>query len=197
MGISMGNDLKTSEAIDVALWPHELRVSDPAFHPFWLRWLNTFINVSTNILKYIAIGCFIILLADVFTGVVFRYVFNSPLTWSESLALWFLIWLSFAGAPYPLNEGTHFVVEYFVKVLPRRIQIWVAILIYILILGFCIVILKAGIWLTIENIQQISPAIYVPYAIPYSSIPIGFFIISLIIIRDLIELLLNFFYKMD
>ena len=39
---------------------------------------------------------------------------------------------------------------------------------------------------------QIAPVLGVPYAIPYASVPIGFFLMSLILVRDLVELGLNF-----
>jgi TRAP-type C4-dicarboxylate transport system permease small subunit len=177
---------------DVPLWPHDLRVRAQAFHPRWLTWLNRFIEIATGGLKYVAVACLALLLLDVSASVVLRYVFNSPLTWSETVALWFLIWMTFAGAPYPLAQGTHYTVETFPKSLSRPAQIGLALVATALSLVFCLVVLWYGVSLTITNLRQMAPVLNLPYAVPYASIPLGFFLMGLILVRDLVELGLNF-----
>lgn len=195
----MIDDAKADEAVEfldeIPLWPHALRLTDPALQPLWLRWLNIFIMVSAKVLNQVAVMCFFIMLAIAFIGVVFRYVVNSPITWSDSLALWLLIWLSFLGAPYPLDQGTHYIVEWLVTKFPLRMQIWTAIVVNIMVLSFCVAIFWTSIWLCLINIRQTASPIELPYAIPYSAIPIGFFVICLIVIRDSAELLLNLYRR--
>lgn len=180
------------EAADLPLWPYALKISDPALQPLWLRWLNIVLQVASAVSQYITVVCFAVVLAIVFIGVFFRYVLNSPLTWAESLAMWFLIWMSFAGAPFPLQRGTHFMVEAFVKGVPRSAQLAVAIVTNLLVLAFCVILFWTGVSLTIQNLKATAPALDMPYAIPYASIPFGFSLMSLIVVRDLAELLLNF-----
>jgi TRAP-type C4-dicarboxylate transport system permease small subunit len=177
---------------DVPLWPHDLRVRERRHHPAWLVALNRFIDVTTSALKYVAVACLALLLLDVAASVVLRYVFNSPLTWSETIALWFLIVMTFAGAPYPLAQGTHYTVEAFPRSLSRSAQIVLALVATTLSLLFCLVVLWYGVSLTTMNLRQIAPVLGVPYAIPYASIPLGFSLMSLILARDLVELALNF-----
>jgi TRAP-type C4-dicarboxylate transport system permease small subunit len=177
---------------DVPLWPHDLRVRDRRHHPAWLVGLNRFVDVTTSGLKYVAVACLALLLLDVAASVVLRYVFNSPLTWSETIALWFLIWMTFAGAPHPLAQGTHYTVETFPKSLSRSAQIVLALVATALSLLFCLVVLWYGVSLTITNLRQMAPVLNLPYAVPYASIPLGFFLMGLILVRDLVELGLNF-----
>lgn len=43
----------------------------------------------------------------VFLGVVFRYVFNMPLAWGEEVPKYFMVWMTFIGAPVVIRHGGH------------------------------------------------------------------------------------------
>lgn len=43
----------------------------------------------------------------VFLGVVFRYVLNMPLAWGEEVPKYFMVWMTFIGAPVVLRHGAH------------------------------------------------------------------------------------------
>ena len=49
----------------------------------------------------------------VFIQVVMRYVFSNSLSWSEELARFIFLWLSWIGASYAVKERSHFRVEMF------------------------------------------------------------------------------------
>ena len=53
------------------------------------------------------------------SGVVARYVFNAPLTWSDELASILFLWLAMLGAVIALRRGEHMRLTTLVKLLPR------------------------------------------------------------------------------
>ena len=53
-------------------------------------------------------------------GVISRYVFNAPLTWSDELASILFLWLAMLGAVIALRRGEHMRLSTLVNRLPRR-----------------------------------------------------------------------------
>jgi tripartite ATP-independent transporter DctM subunit len=58
-------------------------------------------------------------------GVISRYVFNSPLTWTDELASTLFIWLAMLGAVIALRRGEHMRLTAFVNMLPPTWRPWV------------------------------------------------------------------------
>ena len=94
----------------------------------------------------------------VFLQVLFRYVFNLPLFWTEETARYCLIWASMLGAGYGLPESLY-------RATVRLAQIGV--------LAIIVVILWGGIELVSITQHQTSPALRIPMAYPYLAMPTG------------------------
>jgi len=67
--------------------------------------------------------------------VVMRFLFQSPLTWSQELTLFLLIYLCYFSADVVYYRNEHISVEYFVELWPPRVQKAVSIFINLLIGG--------------------------------------------------------------
>jgi TRAP-type C4-dicarboxylate transport system permease small subunit len=109
----------------------------------------------------------------VFLEVVFRYVLNLPLFWTEEFARYCLVWSSLLGAAVAFRRGEHIAVAFFVEHLPerpRRFFAGVALLFIALILA---VMTFGGVQLVAVTRAQISPALRIPMAIPYLALPFG------------------------
>src|SRR5580693_3302412 len=57
-------------------------------------------------------------------GVVSRYVFNSPLTWSDELASTLFLWLAMLGSVIALRRGEHMRLAFLVGLAPPRWRHW-------------------------------------------------------------------------
>ena len=172
------------------LWPF-LVVGSDAQQPLWFRRCDTALLFLLLIARAVAVTCFVLVFAVVVAGVLYRYGLNDPLTWSETIALWALIWMVFVGAPVPLASSSHYAVEALVRKLPDVAQIWLALVLAILALGFCLVVARQGLWLAVQNMHQIAPAPQVPYAISYAAIPVGFSLMSLVLVRHIVAIALR------
>jgi len=54
--------------------------------------------------------------------VVFRYFFHSPLSWSEELARFSMIWITFFGASIAFKENSLSRVDLVVEMMPKTIK---------------------------------------------------------------------------
>jgi len=59
------------------------------------------------------------------SGVISRYVFDSPLTWTDELASTLFLWLAMLGAVIALRRGEHMRLTTVVKMLPEKWRPWV------------------------------------------------------------------------
>ena len=130
-------------------------------------------NFLNRICRVILVLTLIAMTVATFLQVLFRYVIHLPLFWTEEFARYCLIWSSLMGAGVAMKRGQHIAVTILVERLPaglRRVSSLIATLSILLLLA---VMLWGGIELVIVTRFQISPALRIPMAIPYSAIPIG------------------------
>lgn len=97
---------------------------------------NLLRTINNKIYK-IESGIIIILLGTITlvmtAQVVMRFLFQSPLTWSQELTLFLLIYLCYFSADVVYYRNEHISVEYFVELLPPLAQKAVSIFINLLI----------------------------------------------------------------
>jgi TRAP-type C4-dicarboxylate transport system permease small subunit len=65
------------------------------------------------------VALFVAILVIMVCQVAFRYVLNSPLTWTEELARYLYIWACYLGAPVALRRGNHVTIVVVSDRLPR------------------------------------------------------------------------------
>ena len=71
-----------------------------------------------NFEEYFCVWTMAIMTLLVFVQVVMRYVFSNSLSWSEEMARFIFLWLSWIGASYAVKERSHFRVEMFANMIP-------------------------------------------------------------------------------
>ncbi|MEO8133837.1 MAG: TRAP transporter small permease [Betaproteobacteria bacterium] len=107
----------------------------------------------------------------VFLQVLSRYLFNTPLGWSEEVARFAFVWLSFLGAAILIRTDGHIRVTLLVDALPNAGWIMARALQYagaLLCIGIFVV---GGLGLTKKEWSQIAPATDLPMGYVYVVIP--------------------------
>ncbi len=105
--------------------------------------------------------------------VFFRYALNHSIFWSEELARFLLVWLTFLGASVVYRRGAHASVDFIYRRLEPRGRRAVNILVHLLSLAFFAVMIVYG-WRFAYFVRlQVSPALYLPKWIPYAIIPLS------------------------
>ena len=72
-----------------------------------------------NLEEYFVVATMALMTLLVFVQVIMRYVFSSSLSWSEELARFIFLWVSWVGASYAVKERAHFRVEMFANLRSR------------------------------------------------------------------------------
>lgn len=133
-------------------------------------------KLDDSVHKFLYVFLFLIgasMTTIVFLGVLFRYVIKAPLPWAEEASRYLMVWGASLGAAIAYREGAHVAVTVAVEKLPQRLA-RPTILAGRLAVGFFAIV--AGLWglILIARFKgQTSPAMGIPMAIPYFSIPVG------------------------
>lgn len=138
--------------------------------------------------------CFALLLAMtlvMFVGVIFRYVFNASLSWSEELSRYLFIWFIFLSMSYAVTQKAHIRVESLNRIIPKKIRPYINIIGKIIWLGFGVFVTYLGIKYALTMNTSVSAAMKIPMSIVYLGIPLGYFLMSLRLLFQIVESIKN------
>jgi TRAP-type transport system small permease protein len=138
-------------------------------------------------IQTLLIGCTAMLVLVVFAQVVFRYVLQLPLTWSEELARYLLIYMTFLGSALLIGEKGHISVDVFVQKFSPSIQRWLHVWISILLLVGSLILLVFGTKLVIGSGASLTTAMQIPFGCVYFALPLTGLLSSLYLIDDLVR----------
>lgn len=93
----------------------------------------------------------------VLLGVFFRYVVRQPLSWSEEVARYLMIWAASLAVSIGIMKKEHLGITFFVSRFPTSMQKYIAVLVNICVLWFLWVLTKFGYLMAIEGKAQLSP----------------------------------------
>jgi len=122
--------------------------------------------------------------------VVLRYIFNSPTEWTLDLSVYLTIWFAYGSMAYVQKEGRHVSVDVFIIHLSPRVRAIWDIVIAILYLFFSCMLLYYGTEFTIQSIKmhEYSREMWRVIIWPVKlAIPIGGFLLVLILLKELID----------
>ncbi|MDR3231882.1 MAG: TRAP transporter small permease [Synergistaceae bacterium] len=144
-----------------------------------------------NFEEYFVVWTMALMTLLVFCQVVMRYVFRNSLSWSEELARFIFMWLSWIGASYAVKERSHFRVEMFANLMKGRRRIRFELLILVIWFAFAAIMTWLGTRLTIFLMEkrQISPAMEIPMSWVYASVPAGCGLMAVRLIVEIVKIL--------
>jgi TRAP-type C4-dicarboxylate transport system permease small subunit len=130
--------------------------------PAIFYWLH--ITVAT-----IVAALLVLAVTDMLLGVLLRYVvskisefLNLPgvdFFWVEEVGEFALAWMTMLGAALGIAHGTHFKLQVVTHLFPERLQLAVARLSGLLIVGFGVIAATFGMKVAILNSQSVSPGL--------------------------------------
>lgn len=108
-----------------------------------------------------------------FAGVVSRYWFRRPLTWSDELASILFLWLAMLGAVIAYSRTEHMRMSALVDGAGPRVRAILEALALAVGLGFLILVLPPAIEYAHDEIAILTPALEVPNVWRASALPVG------------------------
>ncbi|MCP4671923.1 MAG: TRAP transporter small permease [Desulfobacula sp.] len=119
--------------------------------------------------------------------VFFRYVLNHSLFWSEELARFLLVWLTFLGASCAYYRNLNPGVDFFYAKFPLKFQKISAVLTHLCSMTLFIIMIVFGIKFAFFIRLQISPALQIPKWIILTIIPVSGIILTIHALNFLLE----------
>ena len=123
--------------------------------------------------------------AIVLFGVFNRFIFKIPISWTEEIAKYLLIWISMIGSAIAVRIGGHMGVGMFVSKLrqrPRTVVTWIN---QLAIVGFIVILIYLGMKVSIKELHTFGYTTRIPMFWPFLAIPVG----GLMILIQLLSIL--------
>ena len=146
-------------------------------------------RVVEKIVRWIVIVLMLVMTVTVSLQITFRYFLNIPLGWSEELARFSFVWVSFFGASALMRVREHINVTVFVDNFPPRLRAVCVVLANFCALIFAYYFLVGGIALATNEWSQLAPAMQIPMGWVYVAIPISAILMATWIVLQTIEAL--------
>jgi TRAP-type C4-dicarboxylate transport system permease small subunit len=131
--------------------------------------------------KFIVVILGLAMLISLSAGVLFRYVLDSPLTWSDETAIFSLVWLTFIGGSMGIKTQKSAAVSIFIDRFSGKIKnILFGIGLLAALIFVAYILYLSIIWLSSPTILiQKSNSMQLPMIIPYMSVPVSFFFLTI------------------
>lgn len=124
-------------------------------------------------LRWMIVAEMVALVVAVFTQVFSRYILNSSVPWTEEVARYILVYLTFTGGALAVYENTHLRVDVLLDACPPLIERGLRALSGILMAVTAILLIYYGARFTYLARGTISPAIDQPMAWVYAIMPLA------------------------
>jgi tripartite ATP-independent transporter DctM subunit len=169
----MGTPLTNNQ--DPAAWSGGIE-SDPASearlpaHRTALQCFDKWLGYAIDIPAALLVLAEIVVL---FSGVVSRYVFHSPLTWSDELASLLFLWLAMLGSVMSLRRGTHMRMTAFVDMASPQTRAFLDLLAIVAAAAFLMLVVEPAFEFASEEAVVITSSMEISNAWRASALPVG------------------------
>lgn len=138
------------------------------------------LSLSVNTVVEGSLGLMGMVMALVVAIQVFsRYALNHSLFWSEELARYLLVWLTFLGASAAYRRGVHPSIDMALYRLPSWVRRTCAVTVHLVSMAFFLVMVVWGCRFTWFVRLQITPAMSLPKWVVLSVIPLAGLVMTL------------------
>ncbi len=121
----------------------------------------------------LCVGLFGTIFVTMIAQILFRYVLNSPLVWTEELARYLYVWACWLGAAVALRRGSHIVVGLVADRLPPRLARAVALGGQALALVFLAQLAIQGVRLALRTHTVLAITLPIPWSAIYAAAPVA------------------------
>lgn len=120
---------------------------------------------------------------SVLAGVLFRYVFRSPIGWTEELSRYLMIWAASLAISIGVKHNEHIGITILIdSIRNRALKIVLLVFIDLLVLGFLVVMLRYSFQMVSEARFQVAQSFRASMVLPSLSVPVAMVLAGLQII---------------
>ena len=132
-------------------------------------------------LEYLCAGLLLIIVAVVFSNVVGRYFLRAPIRWSDEVAQFLFLWLSYLGALAALMGGRHYSFPNLIDLLPVKLRLAAKTVSDLMVLAMLAILVWCGVLLVDLLHHARSAAIDLPIYYVYAALPLVSFLMALVV----------------
>jgi TRAP-type transport system small permease protein len=152
--------------------------------------IDRFFKYLTSFLKVICLSLVLALAVLTFIKVIFRYVLNSPIVWSDEIIMLMLLTLTYFGAALAANDRSHINVDLmeslFNKIGYKALRYY-HLFIDIVFMSIISVVIVYGFKICIFSSDQVTDILNISYFWVYLILPISLIFILLMILKRIWE----------
>lgn len=140
-------------------------------------------NAARNVAGLLLVAMVVIVILQI----VFRYVLNDSLSWTEEVSKTMMAWTAFLVAPWAYRVGANVRIELFVDAFPDAMRRFMALALNLLVLWIVAVFLyeSFGFWQRGQAVRSDSLPIQVSWF--YTVVPVAFTLLLLVAVEQLIR----------
>jgi TRAP-type transport system small permease protein len=118
-----------------------------------------------------------------------RYVLDKPIPWSEEMARFALVWMTFMAAAFVMAEGRHITVDLLSPRLSIRGQMRLECLSHAIVAGTCLLLLFGSLRFVWYVGKVGSPSLGIPKSWWYGAVDVGLLLMALHSVVNLLQVL--------
>ena len=143
--------------------------------------------IAANALEIAAAAMLVAICAIVFAGVFFRYFLHIGLGWTEELARYLQIWMTFLGATVAVKRWAHFQLTIVDQVIPHRARRFTRVFAILVVMTLAAIMIKHGIDITRVTWNQSSPVLGWPIGYLYLMAPVSGVLMEIYALQHLLR----------
>ena len=150
--------------------------------------MNSKNKISLQPLELILCSLLVSIVIITFVQVLFRYVFQFSLAWTEELARYIFLWLAALSIAYAFKTKSHFALTFLVDRVQKRYRNVIYKPVNVLMLLFLSIFVWKSFEYTLSVIDQFGPGTGLSMSVPYSSSFFGGILMIYYIVQDFIKM---------
>jgi len=138
-------------------------------------------------IDYLAVILFAVLFIFGLAQVIWRWVFNNPITWTEESINILYVWVCYLGWVIAESKDSHIRITAVVNKFPANVQKYIQVFNHLLCILFCILMVYYGFKMTAIGAKRTTVSFTMSYAVVYVIGPVSNLIIMVYEIAQMIE----------
>jgi tripartite ATP-independent transporter DctM subunit len=163
-----------SETSDISHWGAEAEQGKPI--P-WLERLNDIVGMLVEFPAALLVAAEVVVLL---MGVIWRYVLQTPLVWSDELASILFLWLAMLGSIVALRRGEHMRMTAIVGKLPPHLRAFLDLIAIAAALAFLLFVVRPAYEFAEDEMFVTTPSLEIANSWRAAALPIGIALMVLV-----------------
>lgn len=125
------------------------------------------------IVERVCVALLALLVLDVWLGVLVRYLIPLPLTFTEELARYLMIWMALLAVSSGIAHREHIGVEFIFGRLPAPVRRWLALAFDVMAFAFFAALFFYGIGFAAKGFSRLTMIYSLPKGYPFMGVPLA------------------------